>query len=212
MSARVSQGVAFIKKQPLVLLAVAVAVAGVIGVLVYSARSESALQNQQNQAQTKLASQIEQSKKTNEERKVKLAAKAAEEKAAAEAAAKKATEEKAAAEAAAKKAAEAKAAAAKVASTSISLKAGTLVSVDGKNKIPVSWTAGFTSEKGFKLVWSNSPNPTYPGSDYQYLEKSASSGSSYVKASSGTYYIRVCEYLGNGACGRYSNQVTVNVP
>jgi hypothetical protein len=81
-------------------------------------------------------------------------------------------------------------------------------------KYQFSWTAtGFSSPIGYKLVWSASPNPTYPGSDYFYYSTGGTSGSGYVKNNLGntTYYVRVCEYLG-GSCGRYSNQVTINFP
>lgn len=89
----------------------------------------------------------------------------------------------------------------------------------GGTKYQVSWSANFALEKGYKLVWSLSPNPTYPanpdpGVPYYYFDSNAqSSGTGYVKNSmgAGTYYVRVCEYLG-GSCGAYSNQVTVVFP
>ncbi|MBD3363489.1 hypothetical protein GF362_07275 [Candidatus Dojkabacteria bacterium] len=77
-----------------------------------------------------------------------------------------------------------------------------------------SWTADGYSEKGFKLVWSKNSNPTYPtrsGDYYQYYSSpDATSGTISAKDGSGTYYVRVCEYLG-GSCGIYSNQVTVTL-
>lgn len=78
----------------------------------------------------------------------------------------------------------------------------------------VSWTVDGTSAKGFKVVWSKTDGPTYPcrsGDKYQYLsDPSASSTSLTAFDGSGTYYVRVCEYLG-GACGVYSNQITVEL-
>lgn len=84
----------------------------------------------------------------------------------------------------------------------------------GTCKYQFSWSAtGFSSPMGYKLVWSSSPNPTYPGSDYYYYSTGGTNGSGYIKNNLGntTYYVRVCEYLG-GSCGRYSNQVVINYP
>lgn len=80
------------------------------------------------------------------------------------------------------------------------------MSVNGAN---VSWNETGYSKNGFKIVWSKNPSPTYPtrdGDKYIYLsEPTASSTSLDAFDGSGTYYVRVCEYLG-GACGTYSNQ------
>ncbi|MFH1712556.1 MAG: FecR domain-containing protein [Patescibacteria group bacterium] len=78
----------------------------------------------------------------------------------------------------------------------------------------VGWSTVGTSDKGFKVVWSLNASPTYPtrgGDSYQYLSSPSASGTT-LKAFSGTgtYYVRVCEYLG-GACGVYSNQITVEL-
>jgi hypothetical protein len=78
----------------------------------------------------------------------------------------------------------------------------------------VSWVTTGYSDNGFKVVWSKNSNPTYPtrdGDKYIYLS-SASAVSSSLDAfdGSGTYYVRVCEYLG-GVCGKYSNQITVSL-
>ena len=76
----------------------------------------------------------------------------------------------------------------------------------------VNWTVNGYSKNGFKVVWSKNSGPTYPcrdGDKYNYLsDPSASTSSLDVFNGAGTYYVRVCEYLG-GACGVYSNQITV---
>ncbi len=78
----------------------------------------------------------------------------------------------------------------------------------------VIWQTNGYSSKGFKVVWSKNANPTYPtrsGDKYHY-HSSPETTSDILTAfdSSGTYYARVCEYLG-GKCGIYSNQVTLNL-
>lgn len=79
----------------------------------------------------------------------------------------------------------------------------------------VGWTVNGYSASGFKLVWSKNPAPTYPnrsGDKYNYYsEPSTSQGVINAFDGPGTYYVRVCEYLG-GACGVYSNQITVILP
>jgi hypothetical protein len=74
----------------------------------------------------------------------------------------------------------------------------------------ISWSAEGESPKGYKIVWSTNSNPEYPtrdGDKFEYLsDPEASSGSIDAFDGDGTYYIRVCEYLG-GECGVYSNQV-----
>lgn len=76
----------------------------------------------------------------------------------------------------------------------------------------VSWTLNGTSSMGFKLVWSKNTGPTYPtrdGDKYHYLsDSSARKDKLEAFSGAGTYYVRVCEYLG-GKCGTYSNEVSV---
>jgi len=80
------------------------------------------------------------------------------------------------------------------------------------NTANLTWTLqGMTSPKGFKIVRSNTMNPVYPGNDYHYLSDPMQRTDSWPSLSSGTNHFRVCEYLG-GACGVYSNDVTVNAP
>lgn len=86
------------------------------------------------------------------------------------------------------------------------------LSVGDNNKL--SWTIDGYSKNGFKVVWSKNSGPTYPtrdGDQYHYYSDPAYKYD-YVNAfnGEGTYYVRVCEYLG-GACGVYSNEVTVNL-
>jgi hypothetical protein len=78
----------------------------------------------------------------------------------------------------------------------------------------VKWSLDGNSSKGFKVVWSKNQNPTYPlrdGDKYNYYSN-ADQRKDTVNAfnGSGTYYVRVCEYLG-GKCGKYSNQVTIQL-
>jgi len=78
----------------------------------------------------------------------------------------------------------------------------------------VSWTIDGYSKSGFKVVWSKASGPTYPcreGDKYNYLSDPAARASSLDSFDeAGTYYVRVCEYLG-GKCGVYSNQITVSL-
>lgn len=78
----------------------------------------------------------------------------------------------------------------------------------------IKWTVDGTSAKGFKVVWSKNENPTYPtreGDKYHYYSDCNKKSDTLTAFSgAGTYYVRVCEYLG-GACGVYSNQITVTV-
>ena len=76
------------------------------------------------------------------------------------------------------------------------------------------WEIDGYSSKGFKVVWSKNEGPTYPtrsGDKYVY-HSSPDSYYSELTAfdGSGTYYVRVCEYLGDGKCATYSNQVEVD--
>lgn len=76
------------------------------------------------------------------------------------------------------------------------------------------WIVDGKSAMGFKVVWSKSEAPTYPtreGDRYNYLSESTASESALEAFDgSGTYHVRVCEYLG-GACGVYSNEVTTQL-
>ncbi|MFA5127627.1 MAG: FecR domain-containing protein [Patescibacteria group bacterium] len=78
----------------------------------------------------------------------------------------------------------------------------------------ITWRTTGESPMGFKLVWSMNTHPTYPtrdGDKYNYYSDPAqSTGSIDAFSGSGTYYVRVCEYLG-GACGVYSNEIQVTL-
>lgn len=85
------------------------------------------------------------------------------------------------------------------------------LSADGKS---VLWKTDGYSKSGFKIVWSKNTNPTYPtrdGDKYIYLsDPSAGSAALEAFAGEGTYYARVCEYLG-GKCGVYSNEISLGL-
>ncbi|MBD3360263.1 hypothetical protein GF366_00505 [Candidatus Peregrinibacteria bacterium] len=76
----------------------------------------------------------------------------------------------------------------------------------------INWTTDGYSEKGYKVVWSKTSGPTYPtreGDQFQYKsDPSTDSATLDAYDGEGTYYARVCEYLG-GECGVYSNEVEV---
>jgi len=78
----------------------------------------------------------------------------------------------------------------------------------------VAWTLKGYSDQGFKVVWSKNSNPTYPcrsGDKYLYYSDPAQRNAVVTAFDGyGTYYVRVCEYLG-GKCGVYSNQITVTL-
>lgn len=88
------------------------------------------------------------------------------------------------------------------------------IALSSAGEASVSWSVNGESENGFKIVWSKSANPTYPlrsGDKYIYLsDKNARSTTLNPFDGKGTYYVRVCEYLG-GKCGKYSNQIKVQL-
>ncbi|MBP9759623.1 S-layer homology domain-containing protein [Candidatus Dojkabacteria bacterium] len=80
----------------------------------------------------------------------------------------------------------------------------------------VKWKANATPKSGVKVIWSKSENPTYPprGSDKAEFRTDGSMGQTNVTAfnGEGKYYIRVCDYIAEkGACGIYSNQITLDL-
>ena len=76
----------------------------------------------------------------------------------------------------------------------------------------LSWEAEGYSQYGFKVVWSKNANPEYPlreGDKYHYYsDPEADEDTLEAFDGEGTYYVRVCEYLG-GKCGVYSNELQV---
>ncbi len=87
------------------------------------------------------------------------------------------------------------------------------LNVDSENK-KVTWSVDGYSKKGFKVTWSKESGPTYPtrSTDKYKYYGSPETNSSTVDAfdGEGVYHVRVCEYLG-GACGVYSNEVTIEL-
>lgn len=78
----------------------------------------------------------------------------------------------------------------------------------------ISWEVDGYSAKGFKVVWSKKPEPTYPLGDgdkyHYYSDPDKRTDTLEAFNGSGVYYVRVCEYLG-GECGVYSNEIFVNL-
>jgi len=78
----------------------------------------------------------------------------------------------------------------------------------------VKWSLNGKSEQGFKLVWSKNASPTYPtreGDKYNYFSDAGTrTGTIDAFDGTGSYYVRVCEYLG-GRCGVYSNQIKLSL-
>jgi hypothetical protein len=87
------------------------------------------------------------------------------------------------------------------------------IALKGDGRV-VTWSVDGVSAQGFKVVWSKSPSPSYPNREsdrYQYFDSSSASQAKLEAfAGEGTYYVRVCEYLG-GSCGAYSNEVKVQL-
>lgn len=78
----------------------------------------------------------------------------------------------------------------------------------------VSWTDTTNALAGYKLVWSLNPNPTYPTRDgdhyVYYSEPTTRMGTIGDTTAGSTYYVRVCQYLGD-VCGTYSNQISLTI-
>lgn len=78
----------------------------------------------------------------------------------------------------------------------------------------VSWAVDGYSASGYKVVWSKTAEPVYPnraGDEYLYYsDPTVLSAELNAFDGDGTYYVRVCEYLG-GACGLYSNEISVSL-
>ena len=82
----------------------------------------------------------------------------------------------------------------------------TLSSTGGDN---FSWVNTGSALYGYKLVYSTSTGPTYPGSSAKFYEKTDTSGD--IDQSSGNYYVRICMYH-DGGCVNYSNEVYITLP
>lgn len=78
----------------------------------------------------------------------------------------------------------------------------------------IKWTVDGYSKLGYKVVWSKTQGATYPlrsGDKYHYYsdpEKLTDTIDAFE--GTGTYYVRVCEYLG-GKCGVYSNEIKLEL-
>ena len=87
---------------------------------------------------------------------------------------------------------------------------GTLSLTNPGGGVNFSWTLSGSAPNGFKLVWSTSTGPVYPGSSYAYYSD-PNTRSGVIDASGGTYHVRVCMYK-SGGCVNYSNEVDVVLP
>lgn len=78
----------------------------------------------------------------------------------------------------------------------------------------VSWTVEgnlvLGMDRGVRVLFSKSPNPTYGGTTLALPVGWKNYAKIWPKEGDGVYYVRVCEFLGD-TCGRYSNEVTVTV-
>ncbi len=80
----------------------------------------------------------------------------------------------------------------------------------------VHWTFSTQSFGGFTLLWSQTPNPSYPGDSSVSASTTPNPIVTYMDIggtleSGKTYYVKVCENIG-GACGTYSNEFTLVAP
>lgn len=66
--------------------------------------------------------------------------------------------------------------------------------------------------KGFKVVQSTSRNPVYPGSSYHTEPQTGTRTHTWELTDGQTYHFRVCQYLADGSCGLYSNNVAITAP
>jgi len=87
----------------------------------------------------------------------------------------------------------------------------TLTATANGDDVDLSWTVtDMESPMGFKVVKNTTGSPVYPGDAYHYLSDPDARSDEWTGLADGTYYFRVCEYLG-GSCGVYSNQVAVTI-
>jgi hypothetical protein len=80
------------------------------------------------------------------------------------------------------------------------------------NKVNLTWTVNGTWNDGFKVVWSETANPVYPGNDYHYFSNSNQRSDTVTGLTAGkTYHFRVCLYNGDCSTG-YSTDKSVTIP
>lgn len=87
--------------------------------------------------------------------------------------------------------------------------AGTVSLSVHSSGVKVTWSITGSKPDGYKVVYTTSGTPTYPGDEYFYVGKDVSY-QSLSGLDSGTYNVRVCKYI--SGCIKYSNMVQVTIP
>ncbi len=64
--------------------------------------------------------------------------------------------------------------------------------------------------KGFKVVKNTSGSPKYPGDEYNYISDPGARRLDWQFGDGKEWHFRVCQYLENGQCGVYSNEIVLN--
>jgi len=82
------------------------------------------------------------------------------------------------------------------------------------NGVKLTWSvANMEVGDGFKVLKSNSPNPTYPNNSISYIGDSSARSTTVNITNGATYYYRLCRYNpAAGGCDVYSNTVQVTAP
>jgi hypothetical protein len=79
-------------------------------------------------------------------------------------------------------------------------------------QVKLIWTANSNSSQGYRVIMSKALNPVYPGNSYYHSFSSVIARTDVWDASEvkvgETYHFRVCVYA-NGACGLYSNDLSI---
>ncbi len=90
------------------------------------------------------------------------------------------------------------------------------ISLSGKattTGLSFSWSiTGVDTSKGFKLIKDTSANPVYPGNSAVYISDGNSRNYTMDIKDGSTYNFRICQYLENGICGLYSNNIVLTAP
>ncbi len=82
---------------------------------------------------------------------------------------------------------------------------------DGSGVV-LEWVAnGLDVSNGFKAVKSLTANPVFPGDSYVYLDANKNSHR-WGLTDGKEWHFRVCQYLGEGKCGSYSNEIVLTAP
>lgn len=77
----------------------------------------------------------------------------------------------------------------------------------------LNWNVkGFEPSEGFKVVYADSVNASYPGDAAEFVGGTVRDHVLSSLNADTTYYFRVCAYLGNGTCGTYSNEIVLKTP